>query len=131
MVLICLFDLWGELSPGIHNCEATPPLKKIKFRGGVVYYCGPNIMMFEWFFSPSMTYSCLSLGGLSSFQKLSPFEPAAAGPAGCHRSGHAPERIFLGGSGDGAGPREVLRWSDQRNNSAGGFVLTRLEQEKS
>ena len=28
MVLICLFDLWGELGPGIYNCEATPPFKK-------------------------------------------------------------------------------------------------------
>jgi hypothetical protein len=27
------------------------------------------------------------------------------------RSGRAPEKIFLGGSGDGAGPREVLRWT--------------------
>ena len=40
MVLICLFDLWGELSPGIHNCEATPLKKKL----GGVYYCGPNII---------------------------------------------------------------------------------------
>ena len=33
MVLICLFDLWGELGPGIYNFEATPLLKK-KNRGG-------------------------------------------------------------------------------------------------
>ena len=33
MVLICLFDLWGELGPKINNCEATPPKKK-KNRGG-------------------------------------------------------------------------------------------------
>ncbi|CAJ1448821.1 unnamed protein product [Effrenium voratum] len=28
------------------------------------------------------------------------------------RNGRAPSHVFLGGSGDGAGPREVLRWSD-------------------
>ena len=28
MVLICLFDLWGGLGPGIYNFEATPPLKQ-------------------------------------------------------------------------------------------------------
>ena len=43
MVLICLFDLWGELSPGIHNCKATPPKKKKKIGG--FYYCGPNIIL--------------------------------------------------------------------------------------
>ena len=38
MVLICLFDLWGELGPKINNCEATPPLKKKKIRGGGVAF---------------------------------------------------------------------------------------------
>lgn len=31
------------------------------------------------------------------------------------QSGRAPEKIFLGGSGDGAGPREVLRWRSVLN----------------
>ena len=38
MVLISLFDLWGELGPKIDNCEATPPkriLNIIKFRRGM------------------------------------------------------------------------------------------------
>ena len=48
MVLICLFDLWGELGPGIHNCEATPPKKFKDYKvfiklGGGFHYCGPNI----------------------------------------------------------------------------------------
>ena len=29
---------------------------------------------------------------------------------GALRSGRPPVTVFLGGSGDGAGPREVLRW---------------------
>ncbi|CAK9044500.1 unnamed protein product [Durusdinium trenchii] len=31
------------------------------------------------------------------------------------QAGRGPETIFLGGSGDGAGPREVLRWRSVRN----------------
>ena len=45
MVLICLFDLWGELGPGIYNFEATPPQKNKNRRGGPFYFCGPNIIL--------------------------------------------------------------------------------------
>ncbi|CAJ1362261.1 unnamed protein product [Effrenium voratum] len=31
------------------------------------------------------------------------------------QNGRAPAHVFLGGSGDGAGPREVLRWRNLRN----------------
>ena len=49
MVLICLFNLWGELGPGIYNFEATPPKNKNKKVGGEgsFYYCGPNIKLVE------------------------------------------------------------------------------------
>ena len=47
MVLICLFDLWGELGPEIYNSEANPPLLEKRNRGGF-YYCGPSISLFTY-----------------------------------------------------------------------------------
>eukprot|EP00435_Cladocopium_sp_Y103_P022381 s1234_g5.t1 len=55
--------------------------------------CGNRVLMMGGFLQ------CTFIHG----QKFDPLDP--------RWSGRAPEKIFLGGSGDGAGPREVLRWN--------------------
>ena len=45
MVLICLFDLWGELGPGVFICEATPlPPPPKKNIGGAFTTVDPTLM---------------------------------------------------------------------------------------
>ena len=45
MVLICLFDLWGELGPKINNCEATPPKKKNRGRALLLLWSQHYILL--------------------------------------------------------------------------------------